>query len=725
MSVAPPGFSPDSGTLDGPLSNSALESPAPFPGGHLDPTMDAALNPVDSPTGFNAPVASFPNLGLGDGSAASPNRSKLSTKVSPYTGDTNLNSPAGTHLSEPSAHAIAPYKDTALNSSGAGAPFTGGLSSPSGYSGTGLGSDMPAIRSLSADGPPANDAVTGFPGAGGLGTEEVSNGSGMPMMPMGMGGMGAGGAGAGGGQGGTSDASGLLSGDAAPWKGSPSDGLGEVTGGADAGGLGLSLPGDHAMANEPSLGDAPSEVAPVESGMPMMPMMPMGMGGMGAGGAGGGSSERAASDASGLLSGDAAPWAGSSPESEGLDGFTVGANAGGPGLSPLDEEAVAGEPIPGMPVMPVGGTNSAGASEHERSDASGLLFGTTEPWATTSDGHGQAVGSPHGAVRDEGHLTLPQDETLAADLFSGPGQGSSSGQESPAASAGDEEVAAEMLAWAPFLAAAGASEGPVGGHARPADTSTRATEGAPGSAWGETAWGPSGTAWGTPDSVVASGPSGAAYGADPAAGPAQQAAPAPDHAPIEARAEESHQPRHEAMPHHLGARGVEAPGHQEAVQAASGEPAASFESEPTEEAPAPEALAADDAATWDSTAGSLLPLLGAHRGTAEAAGTGVTDIDRQDAAAATAVAAGAAAIARAAGTEQGFTEPTRVAWRPKASGPATLELSCSFDDPEPAPEPETEPRANAAVVAKDRGGDGEDGKNSIADLLRQGEEVWG
>ncbi|MET7287435.1 hypothetical protein [Streptomyces sp. NPDC005573] len=719
-SVAPLGFSPDSETLGGPLSNAALKSPAPFPGedstdlppgGKFDPAMDAALNPADSKAGINVPVASFPNLSLGGDSAASPNSSKSATKVSPYTGGKGLDSPAG-GLSGPSAHAIAPYKDMALNTPGAGAAFPGGLSSPSKYSGTGgtgLGSGMPALRNLSADGPSAKNAVTGYPGAGaGAGgpvAGEMPNGSGMPMMPMGMG---AGGAGAGGGQGGPSDASGLLSGDAAPWKGLPSDGLGEVTGGAAAGGPGLSLPGGDAMADEPSSGDTPSEVAPAESGPPMMPMMPMGMGGMGAGGTGGGSSEQAPSDASGLLSGDSAPWVGSSAESDGLDGFTGGANAGGPGLSTPDAESVAGEPALGMPLMPMGGTNSGNDSEHEHSDASGLLFGAAEPWAAAPDAHVQPVGSPHGAVSGEGRLTLPQDDALAADLFSGHGHDSTPGQESQAGSAVAEEAAAAMLAWAPFLAAAGASEGSAGGHAHSADTSIRATEGAPGPAWGEATWGPSGTQWGTPGPVAGSGaPGGAAYGVDPAAHSAQPGVPAQDPGPVETRGEEFHLPRHEA------------------VSAASGVLAESFEPEPAEGAPAPEALAADDAATWDSTAGSLLPLLGPDRGTAEAAGTAVSDIDRQDAAAATAVAAGASAIARAATAEQGFTEPTRVAWRPKASGPASVELSCSFSDPEPASEPETGPRANAAVVAKDRGEAGEDGKNSIADLLRQGEEAWG
>ncbi|MFG2828503.1 hypothetical protein ACGFWI_13760 [Streptomyces sp. NPDC048434] len=806
--TAAPDVSPDgpsAGRLDGTPEDLSLgQNPASFPDdtslehggperpdiGQFNPDMDAALNPTDGMSGNDsAPVAAFPNLGLGpNASAGSAKSPKLSgANVSPFLGDTSLGTP-GTPKGQttPTSAAISPFPRAdvpGLDTTGTNAPSAGHVPSLSGSPDTSLDTAAPNMPSSASHSPLASDGpVQGFPGnadlAGGNHVGGV-NGSAMPMspgMPMApTGGVGAAG------ESGPSDASGLLGGDAQPWDGSaastPPDG---VTGGVDQGGPGLNMPDEegavsgapHAVASDGPVQGFPgnadlaggNHVGGVNgSAMPMSPGMPMApTGGVGAAG------ESGPSDASGLLGGDAQPWDGSAA-STAPDGVTGGVDQGGPGLNMPDEEgAVSGAPhavasdgsvqgdvngstTPGMPMMPMAGMNpgSSGDREHERSDASGLLSGTTEPWVVaTSEGDGHTMGAPHGAPGDEGRLTMPEGHEPAADLFSGqPAQGTpAAGTPSHPASGATEAFAAGTPASMPFLAATAGATGTADGRPRPADAQSRAPENAVASAWGEEEWG------------VHGAPAVATYGAEPTGGePARPrvfaghgggdesraGAQEPDRAggldqardrvqeparhPGEATA--SHGRSDEAVaPDHRTVREVEAPQNSEATAAGSGEPA---EEEPDREVAAPPASVVDDAAAWDAAADSLLPLLGPRQAAAAGAEGVAGEAARQDAAAATAVAAGAYPIARGATADRQSSGPARAAWRPSASGSAPTELTCSFAEPEePQPRPQPEPEEEAAGAAarrnrrREREGDGE-GRNSVADLLRQGEEVWG
>ncbi|MCZ1007831.1 hypothetical protein O1L68_14965 [Streptomyces lydicus] len=348
--------------------------------GLLDPSMDAALNPVTS----NVPNMRYPDLGLGgptNKNAGTPNLKK-NVASKPYTGGLGLDDigklgggpHAGTTpysganipkldtsgIKAPTSSPLSSYPDTSLSSanpSGLGSSHGGGgLSS---YPHTGL-SDPSGGTSRQSAGP---EGTTMSPGTGGgANMPSQGGGSGMPMMPMG--GMGGGmGGGGGGSEGAPSDSSGLLQGDATPWRGANlRDDAGHLNGGAVPGGEGLDfsprgldgdglsldgsgtrLPSDGLFSDGLSLdssggasdsygdglasgasGGANTPSQGGGSGMPMMPMMPMG--GMGAGGSG---SEGAPSDASGLLQGDATPWrsAGSASTPE----ATGGAGTGGAG----------------------------------------------------------------------------------------------------------------------------------------------------------------------------------------------------------------------------------------------------------------------------------------------------------------------------------------------------------------------------------------------------------
>ncbi|MER7186092.1 WXG100 family type VII secretion target [Streptomyces hyaluromycini] len=128
---------------------------------------------------------------------------------------------------------------------------------------------------------------------------------------------------------------------------------------------------------------SPSQLA-TSSGMPYMP----GMGGTGANGAGLTSEP---TDASGLLDSSADPWEGEEAPGDEV-GSELGTAAGGEGLGTA-----------GMPYMPamggMGGASGAGRDgAGERSDASGLLDGSTEPWEGAEESGDDEAGSPTGAL---------------------------------------------------------------------------------------------------------------------------------------------------------------------------------------------------------------------------------------------------------------------------------------------------------------------------------------
>ncbi|MEU3519446.1 WXG100 family type VII secretion target [Streptomyces sp. NPDC006654] len=128
---------------------------------------------------------------------------------------------------------------------------------------------------------------------------------------------------------------------------------------------------------------APSQPA-TSSGMPYMP----GMGGTGANGAG---LTAEPTDASGLLDSSADPWEGEEAPGDEV-GSESGTAAGGEGLG-----------TGGMPYLPgMGGTGGASGAGRdgagERTDASGLLDGSAEPWEGAEESGDDEAGSPTGAL---------------------------------------------------------------------------------------------------------------------------------------------------------------------------------------------------------------------------------------------------------------------------------------------------------------------------------------
>jgi uncharacterized protein YukE len=632
-------------------------------GGTLDPSMDAALNP-NSPSGLNTDNAAAitPFPNLGSGST-SPAGSTASPK-----------------LSQKSA-----------------SPYSGGLNL-----------DSPGLGNSGLN-DPTNAGVAAYPGAN---TPNVdTSGTLAPSAPS-----------------------------AFPGTGLDSNAPGLSGSALESGGPTPSVSGYPGLSDSGVGGEGASA----------MPMMPMGS--MGAGGAGGAGSPSGPSDASGLLHGDAAPWSGS-PSLSGAPGeVSGGAGQGGPGLSlpqgQLDSNGVAsseaGLAESGMPMMPMGGMGAGAANgerEYPRSDASGLLFGTSEPWSAAVGGEAE-IGSPHGAPYDEGSLQLPDGYGLPdAPYPERSAEAELSGPEHSGFSTA-EAFAAGVLGGMPFAAAAGATGGGSGeetgdnrNHSAQADTS----------AWGEPEWWTAEFLVLEPESESESAPARAEGGHQPARGDRTAAQQPPLEEWAEPQAEDVAGTPHESAEHRAES-GTH--GHDQALQPAQAEP---VHGEPVEEpfgdVEEPEAAGADDAATWDAAPGSLLPLFGLQKPVTDGDLGASAEADRQDAAAATAVAAGAYAIGRAVGTDQHRGEPVRPAWRPKASGSAPVELTCALDEPEEesgAQQPESENPAAAATAkakakakgngngngngsgnGKDEEREEEEEQSSIADLLRQSEEVWG
>ncbi|MDH6630644.1 uncharacterized protein YukE [Streptomyces sp. LBL] len=758
FSESPPTVMPFTGPVSGTgVPGSLANSPSQ--------SRKANVSPYNGDLGLDAP-------GSGDASL-------------PASGNSNLPSYSGASLPEldtagvsaPDGSTIASYPGAGLGSSngsglgglsgsGLGGLSGSGVSSYPGSGLSGLGSSAGSgLRGASGTGissyPGTSVGGAGIPGLGGvggsgIGPQTAAGMGGMPMMPMGgMGGMGAGG----GSEGAPSDASGLLQGDAAPWSGLPSlDSAGDVVGGVGSGGPGLHLPQHGPAADGSPIEAAQAEGTPLEgvpvgqtpsgesgqasAGMGGMPMMPMGgMGGMGAGGG----SEGAPSDASGLLQGDAAPWSGL-PSLDSAGDVVGGVGSGGPGLhlpqhgpaadgSPI-EGAASAEPNPaavGMPMMPMSGMGAgSGTSErdHEPSDASGLLFGTAEPWASAPTGE-NSPGASHGAPRGEGQLRLPGEARPSAEHFSW-----RSDEQEPSApqhtspSAADGFVAG-MMAGMPFVvaAAASATAGSGGSRQEPAGSggnSEESSETAAPAVWGEPERATAehsasrvsaGTAAeGFASSASAESAAASSVSAETAGEPAR----AGNHVPVTQVHGVS-----EATGPHVGEE-IQRPSYE--VEAPSGaEVSVPARQESAHHAQASATSVADDATTWDTSVGSLIPLLGPHgRGTSGDQDTGAEGA-RQDAAAATTVAAGAYAIAGAVAADRAGAEPARPAWRPKASGSVPADLTCSFADPDP--EPESAARASERSAAADADGKlkerEKEEKPSVADLLRQGEEVWG
>ncbi|WP_253730487.1 hypothetical protein [Lentzea flava] len=210
-------------------------------------------------------------------------------------------------------------------------------------------------------------------GAGNAGNSD-RNGIGMPGgMPPGM--PFAPGAGNGANAAERSDASGLVSGGTGAWEGADIPGLGDPSQKPGEGTAPSQKPNEWAASGPGGVG------VPGMGGMPMVP--PGAPPFSPAAGNGAGGSER--SDASGLIGGETEPW-------EGVDAPGLGEPSGGTVPQQSAETWAASGPggvgVPGMggmPMVPPGAPpfspaagNGAGGSE--RSDASGLIGGETEPW---------------------------------------------------------------------------------------------------------------------------------------------------------------------------------------------------------------------------------------------------------------------------------------------------------------------------------------------------------
>ncbi|MEW1824120.1 WXG100 family type VII secretion target [Streptomyces sp. NPDC088196] len=387
-------------TTDAIVTPTPVHSPTDSPDGSGNdgsPDPDLGLDGTDDPsadlggTGDLSDLSGFPDTGLDSGAGTGDGIGDLgdvagldsSGDATAYPGDlsgldgTGLDSTGldgtgldGTGLGDLGLDSLDPSAlDSALNPTafpgltGLGGLGSGGLGSadesslgglstadPTAFGDTGLDDGLGALTGSGLD-----SGLTDGLSADSLAPSQLSTSSGMPYMPGMGGGMGAGGAGL---SSEPTDASGLLDASADPWEGEALTGGDEVGSdlGAAAGGEGLST-----------------------AGMPYMPGMG---GGMGAGGGSrDGVSER--TDASGLLDPSTEPW--NADEESGDD--EVGSLTGA---------------APGVPYLPgMGGTGAAGGGRDgvsERTDASGLLDPSAQPWnADEESGEGE-VGSLSGAA---------------------------------------------------------------------------------------------------------------------------------------------------------------------------------------------------------------------------------------------------------------------------------------------------------------------------------------
>ncbi|MEC3997658.1 WXG100 family type VII secretion target [Actinacidiphila sp. DG2A-62] len=441
---------------------------SPFSSTMSPAALDRMLNPdaFSGGTGVDGPGGLGDDSGLGGLGGTDPRSLARTADPAPFAGDTGLGGDGGLGglpLTTPNAfrggtgldgNGLLPESDLAEDPStwkdGVGAadfPGDTGIGGTSGLAddlglgdGAGLGG-LGDTKGFSPTAFPGSTSTTGaIPGAGDLGLESElpgftpsafpgttglsanpaglagTPGGGMPFMP-GMGGA------AQSAQGGSerSDASGLLDPTAEPWTGDAAtagEGLLPAGGVPVGGGEGLDLPG-----YEPSEFPGSAELGAQTGGLAGspgggMPFMP-GMGGAAQSAQGG--SER--SDASGLLDPTAEPWTGDAATAgEGLlpaGGVPVGGEgldlpgyepSQFPGTAELGAQAggLAGSSGSGMPFMPgMGGAAQSAPGGSERSDASGLLDPTAEPWTGEGepayDGEAAAGTVPGG----QGSLDLP------------------------------------------------------------------------------------------------------------------------------------------------------------------------------------------------------------------------------------------------------------------------------------------------------------------------------
>jgi hypothetical protein len=407
---------------------------------------EISIHGIQSPPGVNSPRGSNPGVGT----------------IDPGTGAID---PGTTGVTDPGVGGMpggvgsGGMGDPGIGGGAGGGtpvPYTGNLSTaPGGAPGLGGGgAGLPGLdpaaldAALNPGGPgmnPGSVSVQPFPGSTGVGVGTGGGVGGVPVLP-GVGGLGSpvpfrGSTGTGG-TGKLPTSSGVGSADPSTW-GSPTPTAFPGTtsvGGAAAGltgpGIGKGLSLSSPVAGFPGMTSTESAVPPLSvpglsgggstgvpsslaqtgtgAGGPMgMPMMP-GMGG-GAPGSAAGSGER--SDASGLLGQSADPWTGDTSVGNGQVGSGLGAPAGGAGLN-LPGMAVPGMAVPpmvgaggpvGMPMMPgmAGGAPGSAAGNGERSDASGLLGQSADPWTGDAGLGGGEVGSGLGASAGGAGLDLP------------------------------------------------------------------------------------------------------------------------------------------------------------------------------------------------------------------------------------------------------------------------------------------------------------------------------
>nr|WP_134007397.1 hypothetical protein [Streptomyces sp. 846.5] len=390
----------------------ALESSSPYNGGTGTGGSGALGNGIN-PLGLAA--GSLPVSAFGGGLGTS-GKGKLSAKTgtgsgvgsglgsSAFPGATNVKGTGGL------GSAGLPSGLSTGNGLGTAARFPGSTSLESGLPSTGSGT-----------GGSAGDSMPYMPGMGGA--------SGQPHAANGE----------------RSDASGLLDASGKPWAGATN--LGEGIGhhlGTATGGEGLTLPTEQPATTAGS--GTGTGTGDMSGGMPYMP----GMGGM-SGQPNSAQNER--SDASGLLAASAEPWAGEHGVGTEV-GSGHGTAAGGEGLGlaaenasvGTSEQAAAAEGVPFLPGMGGAAAQPGAAENGERSEASGLLEGETDPWS-----------GPLHAPEPEAQHTAAGGEALVLPGVVLPGTSATPPQQTAGATA--EQAAVELTEEATvWTAVAGADE---------------------------------------------------------------------------------------------------------------------------------------------------------------------------------------------------------------------------------------------------------------------------
>ncbi|MFC1408808.1 WXG100 family type VII secretion target [Streptacidiphilus sp. N1-12] len=750
--------SPQPITSPGDNNPDTIPQPNPDDLTNTDGLTDPGLQPAnlsDLQAGQDSPLAPFPgDLSTGDGSGlpfggsdpalmdAALNPAGGIGDPSPFPGGTDTGGLNG--LADPAAF---PGGTDTGGPGGLGDPsaFPGGTDVGTGPNGLPLNSFTPTPFPLSTSTKAASQAGTGEDGL----TDPLTDGAG-DSFP---------------GELGTGGTGGL--GDPASFPGSLStesglpDGTGLDSGLGDGAGDGLGdgVGGLGAPGSGEGLGDGLGA-----GGMPYMP----GMGG-GAGQGQGQNLER--SDASGLLSGDAEPWAGSTDVGGGEAGSPLGALAGGPGLDGLGGDSLgdgigglgAGEGLGegGMPYLPGmgGGAGQGQGQNNERSDASGLLSGDAEPWSGLPEAAeeagtllGAAAGGPglHGLGADL-FAASPVGEPLAEEPVTATalpdGEWSAAGADEAAAA--EAEQAAGAGEGMPYMPGMGGGAGPGQGQANERSDASGLLEG-DGEPW-EGAPAATGEA-GSPQGAAA-GAAGLELGAEAAAVEVALSAAAVAATATVAGAQTAqqhqHQRRHEdpvaVVPLVLAGEAVawseepaaaEPPAGEAVLTQEAVEAAATAEAEALEQATAgavaepepPLALvggadagSGEESAAWDVGGDTLVPLLWGLVGPEEE-----RDVLSSGYATAEDGTWGAHPVVAPAGDAEEEEGPTWTTWRPDqtpapggltaAAIAATGALTARSTDEVPEEEPEEQTEEEPAEEPQRR---------SIADLLVQDGDIWG